>query len=114
MEQTENRLAPKYATRGPRYTSYPTAPNFVEDFDRTSAQERWRTAGADLSVYLHIPYCQVLCLFCGCHTFITTNRERGAPYVDGLLAELELVGQRTDLARSCRQLALGGGTPNFL
>lgn len=108
------RLVERYATRGPRYTSYPTAPNFDEAVDTGAVRGRWAAATADLSLYLHIPYCLVRCSFCGCHTVIIRKTEKGAPYVDSLLSELDGLGHVTPLQRPVRQLALGGGTPNFL
>jgi oxygen-independent coproporphyrinogen-3 oxidase len=107
-------LALKYATVGPRYTSYPTAPNFADAVDHDALRARWRGATADLSLYAHIPYCAVRCLFCGCHTVISRKHELGVPYVDRLIEELDVIGGLTDLSRPLRQLALGGGTPNFL
>lgn len=109
-------LVERYSTRGPRYTSYPTAPQFVPLDAATTdvVTGRWGEARADLSLYLHIPYCKVRCSFCGCHTVITQKTERGEPYVDALLDEMDAVATVTDLRRPVRQLALGGGTPNFL
>ncbi len=107
-------LIARYEKAGPRYTSYPTSPNFSADFDREQALERWRTASADLSLYLHVPYCVLRCLYCGCHTLIRRDRSLGSGYVDTLLDELRLIGQHTDVSRPLRQLALGGGTPTYL
>jgi oxygen-independent coproporphyrinogen-3 oxidase len=106
-------LVAKYATTGPRYTSYPPATQFAP-LDVDAVRARWRDARSDLSLYAHIPYCRVRCLFCGCHTRITHNDGLGAPYVDALLSELDALARVTDLGRPLRQLALGGGTPNFL
>jgi oxygen-independent coproporphyrinogen-3 oxidase len=107
-------LLAKYGTRGPRYTSYPTAPHFTPDVDTAAVARAWRAAHADLSLYMHVPYCQVRCTFCGCHVKITRHRERSTPYVDGLLRELDLASDLVDLSRPLRQVQLGGGTPNFL
>lgn len=107
-------LLAKYGTQGPRYTSYPTAPHFRADFDRGAVEDAWRAAKADLSVYLHVPFCQVRCTFCGCHVEIARQRTKATPYVDLLLAELESASRLVDLGRPLRQLHLGGGTPNFL
>jgi oxygen-independent coproporphyrinogen-3 oxidase len=114
MSPSAETLAARYATRGPRYTSYPTAPNFREDVEIEGLSRCWESATAPLSLYLHIPYCQVRCLFCGCHTEITQHRDRGQIYTDDLLAELDGVATRTHLGRPLQQLAMGGGTPNFL
>ena len=113
MERVRDLVA-RYDKPGPRYTSYPTAPNFTPDFDRQGALDRWRDATADLSLYLHVPYCVLRCLYCGCHTLIRRDRDLGVAYVDTLLDELKLISQHTDVTRPLRQLALGGGTPTFL
>lgn len=107
-------LVAKYGTRGPRYTSYPTAPQFRADLSRESLAQAWREARSDLSLYLHVPFCQVRCTFCGCHVKITRQRGRSTDYVDRLLRELDTAGTLVDLARPLRQVQLGGGTPNFL
>jgi oxygen-independent coproporphyrinogen-3 oxidase len=107
-------LLQKYGMQGPRYTSYPTAPCFRPEEDRAALRNAWRAASADLSVYLHVPFCQVRCTFCGCHVEIKGRRETATPYVDLLLRELDLCGGLVDLSRPLRQLHLGGGTPNYL
>ena len=107
-------LLEKYGTRGPRYTSYPTAPHFRPDEDRAALERAWTASSGDLSLYLHVPFCRVRCTFCGCHVKITTDHGRAAPYVDHLLAELDAAGRLVDLGRPLRQVQLGGGTPNFL
>ena len=108
-------LLRKYGTQGPRYTSYPTAPHFKPaDSDRAGLERAWRDSSSDLSLYLHVPFCQVRCTFCGCHVEITRHRDRSGGYVDGLLSELDLAGALVDLSRPLRQVHLGGGTPNFL
>jgi oxygen-independent coproporphyrinogen-3 oxidase len=107
-------LLRKYGTQGPRYTSYPTAPHFQPVDDRGALEQAWRASTSDLSLYMHVPFCQVRCTFCGCHVQITKHRDRSADYVDHLLAEIEIAGGLVDLARPLRQVHLGGGTPNFL
>ncbi len=109
-------IVEKYSTRGPRYTSYPTAPHFSTEYDRDAVERIWREgAAADLSVYVHVPYCHRRCLYCGCHTEVLQecSGDPRSDYVDALLAEAaiaqELVGER-----GLRQLALGGGTPTIL
>ena len=106
-------LVDKYRTRAPRYTSYPAAPHFgpiaPEAVDAALA-----TGSGSASLYVHIPFCRTLCLYCGCHVEIQGKREIGAVYVDGLLAELDLVMARVTPGRTLAQLALGGGTPTFL
>ena len=72
-------LLQKYGTRGPRYTSYPTAPHFSDAVGHDSLADAWRAADSDLSLYAHVLFCQVRCTFCGCHVKITQQRERSVP-----------------------------------
>jgi len=112
-------LLAKYDVAVPRYTSYPTVPQW----SATPSPEEWRETlthsladdGASLSVYVHLPFCESLCTFCGCNTVITRDHDRETPYVDLVLAELDLYLAATpDLARRpLVQLHLGGGTPTF-
>lgn len=111
-------LIERYAVRGPRYTSYPTAPHF-DAVDLDALYGRWRERNGleedrGLSLYVHIPFCRTLCRFCACHTHIRKDPARATPYVDDLLAEMEFVAGIVDPSRLVRQVALGGGTPNFL
>ena len=120
MSDRLSMLLGKYDVAVPRYTSYPAVPHWQD------VPEAWTWFGAlaaalspesaSLAVYVHLPFCEVLCTFCGCNTVITRNHERGAPYVDVVLAELDgylaHVGQLRD--RCVSQLHLGGGTPTFL
>ena len=113
-------LLEKYDVPVPRYTSYPAVPHWQE----TPAPEAWFDAlnaaltpeSASLAVYLHLPFCEVLCTFCGCNTVITRNHERSAPYVDVMLAELDRYLARVPALRHrpVSQIHLGGGTPTFM
>ena len=113
-------LLEKYDVQVPRYTSYPAVPNWQE----TPAPGAWIASlervlsdeAASLAVYVHLPFCEVLCTFCGCNTVITRNHDRAAPYVSTVLAELDLyLARLPGLAeRPVSQLHLGGGTPTFL
>lgn len=114
MNAVSDMLLRKYGRQGPRYTSYPTAPHFRPVEDRESLEKAWRESSSDLSLYLHVPFCQVRCTFCGCHVQISKDRSRSDDYVDRLLREVDLAGRVVDLGRPLRQLHLGGGTPNFL
>lgn len=111
-------LMKKYAVRGPRYTSYPTAPHFGPvDLDRL--YRRWGERNdldpdPGLSIYIHIPFCRTLCRFCGCHTHVRKDPARATPYVDDLASEMHFVAKVVRTDRPVRQVALGGGTPNFL
>lgn len=112
-------LLRRYDRPGPRYTSYPTAPQFRPDFDETLFREHIARSNDDavprrLSLYLHIPYCTNPCFYCGCNRIITRDQSRGETYLARLLREINLVGSLFDRDRDVIQLHLGGGTPNFL
>ena len=110
-------LLARYDSAGPRYTSYPTAVEFREDFqepDYLGALERADACGtAPLSVYTHLPFCERRCTFCGCHSFATTRREVADPYLEHLLCEFGLVAERLPHRRKVAQFHLGGGTPTY-
>ena len=111
-------LVRKYNQPGPRYTSYPTAPQFAENFDRDALFAEIAADNRDparpLSLYFHIPFCETLCWYCGCNTVITRRRESSSEYVELLERELALTAPRLNLARPVTQLHFGGGTPTFL
>jgi len=106
----------KYDGPGPRYTSYPTAPNF-RDFgpeDYRGLLEKSAESGRQLSIYLHLPFCRTLCFYCGCNVTISKSPKRGRQYLDLLKQE---VARTAELLAADRrevvQIHLGGGTPNF-
>lgn len=102
---------------GPRYTSYPTAPQFHEQFspaDWLSAIDRSNGSGRALSIYIHVPFCTSPCFYCGCNRIITRDASRGERYVDQLIVEAERMAALLDRQREVVQLHFGGGTPNFL
>jgi oxygen-independent coproporphyrinogen-3 oxidase len=110
-------LVQKYNVPGPRYTSYPPAPQFSDQV--AWAEVEARIAGAQeaqrrLSLYFHIPFCETLCWFCGCTTVITRQREKGALYVQYLEKEMERMIARLNRRRQVVQLHWGGGSPTFL
>jgi oxygen-independent coproporphyrinogen-3 oxidase len=112
-------LLRRYDRPGPRYTSYPTAPQFGGDFDEAALRESIRRSNADpiprrLSLYLHIPYCFSPCFYCGCTRIITRDATKGRTYVARLVREIEQLGALFDRDREVIQLHFGGGTPNFL
>jgi oxygen-independent coproporphyrinogen-3 oxidase len=109
------RLIAKYDRPGPRYTSYPTAPVFSEDFGEAEFREALGQAnGSELSLYLHIPYCERMCTFCACNRSITQDHSVADTYLDAL--ELETERLAAPIPGPCRsvQLSVGGGTPTFL
>ena len=112
-------LIRKHDRPGPRYTSYPTADRFVEAFDR-KAYANWlgkRNIGGvnlALSLYVHLPFCNTICYYCGCNKVITKDRGRSSKYIDYLGKELALVSRLLEGPRRIEQLHWGGGTPTFL
>lgn len=116
----ERELLEKYDVALPRYTSYPTVP-FWQNVPTT---DQWLThvheglAGPDAtwSLYIHIPYCESLCTFCGCNTSITRNHDKELPYVQMIRREFENYLQKVPelLNLPLRQIHIGGGTPTFL
>src|SRR4051794_31236550 len=91
--QAEADLVLKYSTPAPRYTSYPTAPHFHAGIDAESYLQ-WLSElhpGTAISLYVHIPFCDTLCWFCGCHTKATRHYEPVAGYLRALQSEIALV-----------------------
>lgn len=118
-ELTFNRqLVEKYDRPGPRYTSYPTAPQFSDQFDAASyaqaANLSNQKAQRPLSVYVHIPFCKSLCYYCACNKIITQKTQKAVEYLDYLVKEIEMQAKLFDKERKLTQLHLGGGTPTYL
>lgn len=112
-------LLQKYSVSGPRYTSYPTAPQFHEEFGpqqyRQSVQiSNTSTEARPLSLYLHIPFCDTLCYFCGCHMQISHNREFMDRYIALMKREIDLLREVLDASRPVVQIHWGGGSPSYL
>jgi len=103
---------------GPRYTSYPTVPAWSEAVCESDARSALERAGANvaepLSLYVHLPFCARLCLFCGCTVEITRSAERVERYLAALEREIEIVSTLLGERRHVAQLHLGGGTPTHL
>lgn len=99
----------------PRYTSYPTAPQFAA-LDEDSYRDWLGGIGTEtaLSLYLHIPFCRALCWYCGCHSTITRNEDRIARYAGALHAEAALLEQALPAHGGIAALHLGGGTPTAI
>ncbi|MGE9292632.1 MAG: oxygen-independent coproporphyrinogen III oxidase [Puniceicoccales bacterium] len=106
-------LIAKYNRPGPRYTSYPPATHFSAEVPQESLLEEVRAGEGPLSLYLHLPFCESLCWFCGCHTITTTNHDRADAYIDELEKEVALFTPLINPGRRAAQLHFGGGTPNF-
>lgn len=112
-------LLRRYDRPGPRYTSYPTAPQFHERFGANEFRDSLLRSNEDpiprrLSLYLHVPFCHSPCFYCGCNRVITRDGARAADYLELLLAEIDRIGPLIDRDREVVQLHFGGGTPNFL
>jgi oxygen-independent coproporphyrinogen III oxidase len=112
-------LLNKYNQPGPRYTSYPTAPEWDDDFGETNLRTAFRKANlkpipAPVSLYFHIPFCESLCLYCGCNVVINKRHEVASPYLEHLKREIDWVSAEVDRTRPVEQLHWGGGTPTYL
>lgn len=110
-------LIARYDKSGPRYTSYPTAPAFTEDFgpaDYVKMAQQSNDKGGPLSIYVHLPFCNTVCFYCGCNKIVTKDRSRAAPYLDELYKEIAMQGALFDSSRIVDQLHWGGGTPTFI
>jgi len=109
----------KYDKPGPRYTSYPTAPQFNEAFTHEDylneiVKTNYGKNLPDLSLYFHLPYCDTLCYFCGCNMIITRNRDRIKEYIKYLKKEIDLTRTYLLTDRKVAQHHWGGGTPTHL
>src|SRR5260370_3982521 len=107
----------KYNRPGPRYTSYPTAPVWNESFgpdhfERVLADSN--AQGAPVSLYMHIPFCESLCLFCACNVVIQKDKKVATPYLEILKKEIEQFSRRVSRSRPVVQFHWGGGTPTYL
>lgn len=109
----------KYNVPGPRYTSYPTVPHWRN----APNQEEWLNSvdmrfndtneNQGISIYIHLPFCESLCTYCGCNTRITKNHAVEEPYINALLKEWEMYLARFQQKPMLREIHLGGGTPTF-
>lgn len=120
MQDTRTKaLVAKYNQPIPRYTSYPTVPFWKEGIDRDIWRESVR-AGLDdtgrsegISIYIHLPFCESLCTYCGCNKKITTNHQVEGEYLEALRREISLYLAHFNHRPVIRELHLGGGTPTF-
>ena len=114
-----NDLIKKYNVPGPRYTSYPTVPywennltaadwkhHVTETFNATNSAE-------GISIYIHLPFCESLCTYCGCNTRITVNHKVESPYISAVLKEWSMYRKLFPEKVKIRELHLGGGTHTF-
>ena len=115
----DKQIVEKYNVPGPRYTSYPTVPfwknedlSLNEWFSTIEKNHRF-FGSSDISVYVHLPFCESLCTFCGCHKRITKNHSVEQPYIDAVLKEWELYRKELSYSPVIKELHFGGGTPTF-
>ena len=110
-------LARRYATSGPRYTSYPTAPQFSETFDLRRYldwQARKERHAQPLSLYVHLPFCRNICYYCACNKVVTRKPGVAGHYLRQIGAEMALQSELIGAERPVTQLHWGGGTPTYL
>ncbi|KJV37533.1 oxygen-independent coproporphyrinogen III oxidase [Acinetobacter brisouii] len=113
-------LIQKYNVPGPRYTSYPTVPYWD---DQAFSLELWQqtlkrafdesNTSEGISLYIHLPFCESLCTFCGCHKRVTKRHEMEQPYIQAVLKEWDLYCQLLQDRPMIKEIHLGGGTPTF-
>ncbi len=112
---TTTALLARYDRPGPRYTSYPTALEFVPEFTEAEYREHLEAANArgdePISLYAHLPFCEARCLFCGCNVVITRRRDVTGRYLDHLTDEIALLARHLPQRRRVAQMHWGGGTP---
>lgn len=117
MKIPEN-LIEKYNVPVPRYTSYPPANYFSEEYKNENyihslevSNQEWPD---NISIYIHIPFCPKICHYCGCNTHLTRNKDKMREYVDAVKKEIVMVKKHLDPNRKVSQVHWGGGTPNSL
>jgi oxygen-independent coproporphyrinogen III oxidase len=109
----------RYNVAGPRYTSYPTAPEWSDSFGPQDYEEALKQSNQirptrPISLYTHLPFCDRLCLFCGCNVVISQNHNVLIPYLEKLKWEIDQLSRRIDTSRPVVQFHWGGGTPTYL
>ncbi|MBS0253993.1 MAG: coproporphyrinogen dehydrogenase [Proteobacteria bacterium] len=98
----------------PRYTSFPTAAEFTPAVGPALLDQALREVSGEVSLYLHIPFCEKICWYCGCNTSAANKHQRLAAYLDALHHEIALAGTRMDSRVRVRRVAFGGGSPNAI
>lgn len=111
-------LVQKYNVPGPRYTSYPTVPYWEDSFTLADWQSTLKISFKEsyeegISLYIHLPFCESMCTFCGCHKRITKNHQVEDPYIQDVLKEWSLYCSVLDERPLIKEIHLGGGTPTF-
>ncbi len=118
LERLTPELLARYDRPGPRYTSYPTAPQFTPDFGEDAYRERLAVAAQrptdPLAMYVHVPFCEHRCTYCGCNVVISPHHGPEEAYLDAVERELDLLADALGPRRTLNQLHWGGGTPTYL
>ncbi|MGH9717607.1 MAG: oxygen-independent coproporphyrinogen III oxidase [Candidatus Acidiferrales bacterium] len=117
IAQISDEILEKYNRPGPRYTSYPTAPVWKDDFgpaDFEAAGAKADARATPVSLYMHLPFCESLCLFCACNVSIQKDKSVAIPYLAALKQEIEHVSHTVSRTRPVIQFHWGGGTPTYL
>ncbi|MEF8845320.1 MAG: oxygen-independent coproporphyrinogen III oxidase [Bacteroidales bacterium] len=116
--QIDTALIKKYNKPGPRYTSYPPANYFTEEFTGKDFIQMVRDSNdewpSNISLYIHIPFCPQICYFCGCNTNLMPERQEIERYIHNVKKEIGFVAENLDKTRQVTQIHWGGGTPNAL
>lgn len=116
--EISNELIHKYNIAVPRYTSYPPANHFQDDFKADTAlrliDESNHGSPSNIAIYIHIPFCKKICFYCGCNTALMKQEEAVAAYIEAVKQEIRLVASRLDRNRKVSQIHYGGGTPNSI
>jgi len=113
----DKELIKRYDKAGPRYTSYPTAVQFSEDYTPELYKqfaEKSNQSKRPLSLYFHIPFCDTVCFYCGCNKVVTKDRSKASPYLQRVHKEIEMQAALFENSRMVDQLHWGGGTPTFI
>ena len=118
LPEFDRELIASLPGNGPRYTSYPTADRFHNGFDDNAYVHALNQlsphSGQPLSLYIHIPFCNTICYYCGCNKIITKDKSRADVYLDYLAREMALLSPHLQGKKNLAQLHFGGGTPTFL
>lgn len=118
VPSVSDELLAQYDVTGPRYTSYPTVPEWSKTFDESDAIAALKRASTrpnePLSVYMHVPFCEHLCAYCGCNVIVAREKAKADPYLHQMGLEMGLVAKHLGERRTLSQIHWGGGTPTFL
>ena len=113
MSQIDFEKFSKYSKAGPRYTSYPTALEFNDEFKYDEYISFLENSKEKLSLYVHLPFCRSACYFCGCNVVFTSKEERLSQYIVYLKKEIDILASHIDTSREVIQFHFGGGTPTY-